>query len=204
LLEELSTNSISDIESPKTLSLKDFSFEVYRQDLVDYFEAHKTVFKKMPNGIYSGFMNDIDLFENIPESLVAVVGYPHREPGSNKPYQEIYLMCQPVNPNLPAGYQELNRAEVLEFLRKNKNKERFVPEWIEVNNSEKLSKLSGILQSWMEVKMKDEAYALRRDPRKMLAEIKAGKTITPLDEKFRLENFDLIVWEYVSSTTTNY
>ena len=204
LLEELSTNSISDIESPKTLSLKDFSFEVYRQDLVDYFEAHKAVFKKMPNGIYSGFMNDIDLFENIPESLVAVVGYPHREPGSNKPYQEIYLMCQPVNPNLPAGYQELNRAEVLEFLRKNKNKERFVPEWIEVNNSEKLSKLSGILQSWMEVKMKDEAYALRRDPRKMLAEIKAGKTITPLDEKFRLENFDLIVWEYVSSTTTNY
>lgn len=203
LLEELSTNSISDIESPKTLSLKDFSFEVYRQDLVDYFEAHKAVFKQMPNGLYSGFMNDIDLFENITESLVAVVGYPHREPGSNKPYQEIYLMCQPVNPNLPAGYQELNRAEVLEFLRKNKNKERFVPEWIEVNNSDKLSKLSGILQSWMEIKAPQVAIKSIKDKLKR-KNITSGETKKPLqEEKFKLQNFDLIVWEYVSKSESN-
>ena len=198
LLEELKNNSISDIESPRTLSLKDFSFEVYRQDLVDYFEAHKEKFRKMPNGIFSGFVKQSDLFENIPESLVAVVGYPHRELGSKAPYQEIYLMCQPVDPNLPAEYQELNRAEVLDFLRKNKKNDRFVPEWIETNNSERLTKLSEILQSWMKVKMQDEAYAVRRDPRRMLAERRAGRTVTPLDEKFKLANFDLIVWEYVS------
>ena len=199
MLEELRNNSISDIESPKTLSLKDFSFEVYRQDLVDYFEAHKAVFKKMPNGIYSGFTNETDLFENIPESLVAVVGYPHREPSSNKPYREIYLMCQPVNPNLPAGYQELNRAEVLEFLRKNKNKERFVPEWIEVNNSEKLSKLSGILQSWMEIKAPQVAIKSIKDKLKR-KNITSGEAKKPLqEEKFQLQNFDLIVWEYVTN-----
>ena len=198
LLEELNNNSISDIESPRTLSLKDFSFEVYRQDLVDYFEAHKEKFRNMPNGIFSGFVKQSDLFENIPESLVAVVGYPHRQPGSNKPYQEIYLMCQPIDPNLPAEYQELNRAEVLEFLRKNKKNDRFVPQWIETNNSERLTRLSEVLQSWMKVKMRDEAYAVRRDPRKMLADIRAGKKVIPLDEKFKLENFDLIAWEYVS------
>lgn len=198
LLEELNNNSISDIESPRTLSLKDFSFEVYRQDLVDYFEAHKEKFRNMPNGIYSGFIKQDDLLENMPESLVAVVGYPHREPGNNKPYQNIYLMCQPIDTNLPAEYQELNEAEVLEFLRKNKKNERFVPEWIETNNSERLAKLSNILQSWMGIKMRDEAYAVRRDPRRMLAERRAGRTVTPLDEKFKLENFDLIVWEYVS------
>ena len=35
LLEELKNNSISDIESPQTLTLADFSFETYRQDLVN-------------------------------------------------------------------------------------------------------------------------------------------------------------------------
>ena len=107
-------------------------------------------------------------------------------------------MCQPLDLNLPTEYQELNRAEVLEFLRKNKKNDRYVPEWIETNNSEKLSKLSDILKSWMKVKMQDEAYAVRRDPRRMLAERRAGRTVTPLDEKFKLANFDLIVWEYVS------
>lgn len=199
LLEELKSNSISDIESPRTLSLKDFSFEVYRQDLVDYFEAHKEKFRNMPNGIYSGFINPNVLFENIPESLVAVVGYPHREPGSNKPYQDIYLMCQPIDTNLHSEYQELNRAEVLEFLRKNKKDDRFVPEWIETNNSERITKLSNILQSWMGIKMRDEAYAIRRDPRRILADRRAGRIVIPLDEKFKLENFDLIVWEYVSN-----
>ena len=202
LLEELSTNSISDIESPKTLSLKDFSFEVYRQDLVDYFEAHKAVFKKMPNGIYSGFMNETDLFENIPESLVAVVGYPHREPGSNKPYREIYLMCQPVDPNLPAEYQELNRAEVLEFLRKNKKNDRFVPEWIEANNSERLTKLSNILQAWMGIKAPQVAIRNIKDILKR-KKVNSSNSIVPkkplLEEKFQVQNFDLIVWEYITN-----
>lgn len=122
LLEELQNNSISDIESPKTLSLKDFSFETYRQDLLDFLDKNRDVFRRMPNGIFSGFRFDDTLFEKIPESLVAVVGYPHRKQGSNKPYTELYLMCQPVDTHLPATYQELNRAEILEFLRSSKNK----------------------------------------------------------------------------------
>ncbi|HBF05797.1 MAG TPA: helicase, partial [Prevotella sp.] len=124
LLEELQNNSISDIESPKTLSLKDFSFETYRQDLLDFLDKNRDVFRRMPNGIFSGFRFDDTLFEKIPESLVAVVGYPHRKQGSKKPYTELYLMCQPVDTHLPATYQELNRAEILEFLRTNKRKER--------------------------------------------------------------------------------
>ena len=97
LLSELQNNSISEIESNQSLSLKDFSFEVYRQDLVAYLEQNKDFFRKMPNGVFSGFRPRTDVFEHIPESLVAVVGYPHREEGSSKPYTEIYLMCQPVD-----------------------------------------------------------------------------------------------------------
>ncbi len=202
LLEELQNNSISDIESPRTLSLKDFSFEVYRQDLIDYFEKHKEVFRKMPNGIFSGFRFDDNLFEKIPESLVAVVGYPHREQGNNKPYSEIYLMCQPADTRLSATYKELNRAEVLEFLRKNKSQDRFVPEWIETNNKERLQKLSNIIQQWMESKVPQQATAailqIAQSRKTIHKTTKQEKNAQLLEEKFKKENFDLIVWEYVS------
>ena len=205
LLEELQNNSISDIESPKTLSLKDFSFETYRQDLLDFLDKNRDVFRRMPNGIFSGFRFDDTLFEKIPESLVAVVGYPHRKQGSNKPYTELYLMCQPVDTHLPATYQELNRAEILEFLRTNKNQERYVPDWIESNDNERISKLSGILKEWMKSKVPQQATSIILDIAK--SHKAGGLFANPkkkdlkgklLEEKFKIENFDLIVWEYVS------
>ena len=67
----------------------------------------------MPNGIFSGFAFDRNLFDTMGESLIGVVGYPHREEGPTKPYREIYLMCQPVDKSKPAIYRELNRAEIL-------------------------------------------------------------------------------------------
>ena len=205
LLEELQNNSISDIESPKTLSLKDFSFETYRQDLLDFLDKNRDVFRRMPNGIFSGFRFDDTLFEKIPESLVAVVGYPRRKQGSNKPYTELYLMCQPVDTHLPATYQELNRAEILEFLRTNKHQERYVPDWIESNDNERISKLSGILKEWMKSKVPQQATSIILDIAKshkaggLFANPKKKDTKSKLlEEKFKIENFDLIVWEYVS------
>ena len=207
LLNELQNNSISDIESQQTLSLKDFSFEVYRQDLIDYFEQHKELFRKMPNGIFSGFRVEDNLFENIPESLVAVVGYPHRDEGSKKAYTEIYLMCQPVDTNLQPTYKELNRAEVLEFLRQNKKQDRFVPDWIETNDNERLSKLTDILQTWMESKVPQQATAaildLARSKKGVLKATPKEKDAKLLEEKFKIENFDLIVWEFVSKSESN-
>ena len=111
-------------------------------------------------------------------------------------------MCQPVDTNLPATYQELNRAEVLEFLRQNKKQERFVPEWIETTDHERLSRLTEILQSWMQSKVPEQATAVILQ----LAKTRKG-TVRPhanekstrlLEDKFKLENFDLIVWEYIS------
>lgn len=204
LLEQLKNNSISDIESPQTLSLKDFSFEVYRQDLVDYFERNKDVFRRMPSGIYSGFKFERDLFSaDIPESLVAVVGYPHRESGSKKPYTELYLMCQPVDNNISESptFHELNRAEVLELLRLHKNKDRYVPDWIdETHDSERLQRLSSILQEWMKQKAPKQAVV---NIKNLLGSknLKAQKSSSPnetTENHFQLENFDLIAWEYVT------
>ena len=161
----------------------------------------------MPNGIFSGFRFDDNVFQQMPESLVAVIGYPHRDQGSKKSYSEIYLMCQPVNTNLPASYQALNRAEVLNFLRQNKQQERFVPEWIETNNAERLQRLSTIIQKWMALKVPQQATSailqIAQSKKGVLKPMAPDKNAQLLEEKFKKENFDLIVWEFVSKSESN-
>ena len=199
LLKELTENSISDIESNQTLSMKDFTLEVYRQDLLEYFEKHKETFQKMPRGIYSGFREDSELHSFLPESIVAVLGYPHREEGGIKRYKNIYLVCLPVNSSNTVELKELNGAEILELLRKNKMKERFVPEWIESEASERVSRLSEILKSWTRSQFKEEGQNLLDDlftTQKTVAE--KPSLSAKLSQKFKMENFDLIVWDYIS------
>lgn len=201
LLEELQNNSISDIESPQTLSLKDFSLEVYRQDLLDYFEKYKQQLEAMPNGIFTGFRNEDTLFEQIPESLVAVVGFPHRDSPSDK-YQEIYLMLQPADRSQTPTFKEMNRAEILDFLRKNRHRDRFIPEWIEKPQSERLQKLQQIMQQWMEEKVPQQAtnaiLQIAQSRKSVFKQATPDKKSQLLEEKFKSENFDLIVWEYIS------
>lgn len=199
LLEELQNNSISDIESVQTLSLKDFSFETYRQDLYDFFEKQKEFFKRMPNGIFSGFVNRNEQYANIPESLVALVGYPKKPEGKRGyQYQELYLMCQPVDTD-PA-FQEINKAEVLEFLRQNKMSERYVPSWITKNDTEDVRRLSEVLKRWMRAKAPQQALKNIKDKlkRKNISTPAEDRKQQLFEEKFQIENFDLIVWEYVS------
>ena len=194
ILEDLQNNNISDIESTQTLSLKDFSLETYRQDLVNYLDKMKDTYRKMPNGIFSGFQMKSD--EAIPESLIAVVGYPRRNPNNkNHSYSSIYLMCQPVDKSKSTIYRELNQSEILEFLRRNKDNERYVPDWISSQNSERMDKLSNILKDWMSEKV---VGTVEEDILDMFNSA-ASKSISKAEEqKFQLANFDLLVWEYVT------
>ncbi len=199
LLQELSQNSISDIESEQTLSLKDFSLETYRQDLQEFFEKNKDFFWRMPCGIFSGFKAITDCPQNFDESIVAVLGYPHREEGSKDKYKTVYLLYQPVNADSRLKYKTLNQAEVLDFLRRNKKNERYVPDWIETHNSEKIAKLSDTLRKWTQSQFKQEGRNLLNDLFSTSQTVSEKPSLTiNLDEKFRLENFDLIVWDYIS------
>lgn len=198
LLKELTENSISDIESAQALSMTDLTVEVFRQDLLEYFEKHQEFFRKMPCGVYSGFGIDSHSFPDIPESIVAALGYPHREENSGTRYKKVYLMCQPVASSLPASIRELNEAEILQFLRKYKEKERCVPSWIGSSNKEGITVLSEILKTWLHSQLKTETVASMKDLRRIIEQKRAGKSIIPLDEKFQLENFDLLAWEYIT------
>lgn len=198
LLKELTNNSISDIESPQTLSLKDFSFETYRQDLTDFYGKNQDFFRKMPNGVFSGFKNQSSDFHDMPESLIALVGYPKKIEGkSNHVYSELYLMCQPIDAK--PEWKEINKADVLEFLRKNKNSERNLPSWITDNDKKRVENLSDVLKKWMETKAPQQAIANIKDILQRKKIKSQEKRLQLVEEKFQLHNFDLIVWEYITS-----
>ena len=112
-------------------------------------------------------------------------------------YTELYLVCQPVDAD--PMFQEVNKADVLEFLRQNKKADRLVPDWITDNDTERIEKLSNVLKQWMQEKVKDVANAILKNPREFIKNANAGNITTTIDQKFKIENFDLIVWEYATA-----
>jgi len=200
LLEQMK-KSISDIEQPQTVTLANLSLERFRQDLVEFLNLKKDFFLTMPIGAFSGFRIDKSLFEDIPESLVALVGYPHRKPQeTDKKYENLYLICQPVDKNAKTIIDEVNVAQILEFLRNNKGQETYIPEWVESPDKDKINKLSAILKEWMQVKIGKQATQDIKDKlkRKDISTPMADKPQLLLEDKFQLQNFDLIVWEYIT------
>lgn len=198
LLRQLAEDSISDIEEAngdgQNIGIQNLSLETFRQDLIDYFDRHKDMFRSMPCGVFSGFKNAAEQFGAVPESLVAVLGYPHRE-HKKENYKHFYLMCQPANGE--ASVREMNRSEILSLLRANKNEPTYLPQWIEHTDSERIKRLSDILKNWMREQAPQEAqnvgHNLLRGNKKKIDN--NGQTV---EQKFKMENFDLIAWEYVS------
>ena len=236
LLDQIANADISEIEEnvaegsgSGNLGLQDFSLEVFRQDLQDFFKKHRELFLQMPSGVFSGFrqgsfqtgltgltglkgsgnlVNPVNPVkkEMLPESLVAVLGYPRRKVGDGKrPYEKIYLLCQPVeshtmppNNSEEDGFhvKEMSTAAILGFLRKNKGVPTDLPEWILTNDKERLSKLSATLRKWMEAKKPAEVKKVLLE--QFTGQSKPKKTEPKLEDVFKPENFDLICWEYVS------
>ena len=201
LLKQIAEGSIEDIEEPEkdggsNLGLEDFSLEVFRQELLDYFEKNRELFRRMPSGVFSGFKLGADAKEPIPESLVAVLGYPRRKPGDVKtPYSRLYLMLQPVG-NALAEWKELPTGTILSFLRKHRLEETYLPDGIAHGDVETLNKLSQTIKNWMAAKTPQE---IKKTLSGLFSgQTKAKKTDTKIEDIFKPENFDLIAWEYIS------
>ena len=201
LLQQISEGHIEDIEEPEkdggsNLGLEDFSLEVFRQELLDYFEKNRELFRRMPSGVFSGFKLPADAKEPIPESLVAVLGFPRRKPGDVKtPYSRLYLMLQPVG-NAPAEWKELPTGTILSFLRKHRLAETDLPQGVASGDVEALNKLAATIKDWMAAKTPKE---IKKTLSGLFSgQVKAKKTDSKIEDIFKPENFDLIAWEYVS------
>lgn len=197
LLEQMANNNISDIEgeATQTLQLSDFSLELYRQDLTDYFKEHKDKFKNMPTGAFSGFTLCDGEDNEIPESLVAVVAYPHKVRSTDK-YQKIYLMLQPFDTSKTPEFIEMNYGQILSMLHRYRKKDTYLPDWIMKADNEKILGLSNLLKEWL------KSEAPKQTKNNIMAILKGGKISAKknktMEEEFDISKYDLLAWEYIT------
>ena len=109
-------------------------------------------------------------------------------------------MCQPADQSQPPQFTELNRAEILDFLRKNRLKDRYLPDWIETHQNERIAKLQTIVQQWLSRQVPQQTT----NAILQMAQSRKGFNLAVkgdgqrLEDKFKKENFDLIAWSYIS------
>ena len=84
--------------SDETLGLNDLSLEQFRQELFEFFKKNEEFFKKIPNGVFTGFkFRPNSKWQAMPVSIVAVLGYPKRpDEATDHVYDEIHLLHQSI------------------------------------------------------------------------------------------------------------
>lgn len=196
-----------DIEtSDETLGLNDLSLEQFRQELFEFFKQDEEFFKKIPNGVFTGFFfRPNRKWKSIPDSIVAALGYPARpDESADHIYKEIHLLHQPISPEGKASAIVLNNnQEILTLLRNHKLENRFVPHNIETGENEVLTRLSDAISLWIASQAAPVAVNQIQDLFTGNINPQSPSWISPgqkkLEEKFRKENFDLINWFIISN-----
>ena len=154
-----------DIEDgDETVGLNDLSLEQFRQELFEFFKQDEEFFKRMPNGVFTGFQfRTSKKWETMPDCIVAVLGYPRKPDESlNHIYQEIHLLHQPFTDDKKTETMILkNNQEILSLLRNHKMEHRIVPPNIDKGDKQVLGKTFGC--TWHLGKITNNTRCSKRD-----------------------------------------
>ncbi len=209
MMEQMQT-SWDDIEvSDQGLGFDDLSLEKYRQDLFEEFNKDKAKYQRMPKGVYSGFKSDKNICSN--DGVIALLGYPSKP---EKQRDHIYRVFDIIYIDYKGEMVLLNQKEVLDAITYHKDRERFVPDAIDKGDESAIQKLVNALKNYLDSQAtetevqsdgtikksmgreaKDVLDKLRKGDKGALARVKQNVKV---DEKYQLDNFDLITWLLVT------
>ncbi len=183
-----------DIEvSDQGLGFDSLSLERYRQDLLAEFNRDKDKYRQMPKGVYSGFEGDV----HSSNGIVALLGYPAKP---SKKLDHQYQVFDLIYIDKSGKLILNNQKEVLDFLTLHKEKDRDVPDAVDMGDETAIAELVNALKTWLSSQADQE-------PRDLLAKIKKGnksaleivKQNIKVDEKFAIDKFDLVAWLLVNA-----
>jgi hypothetical protein len=202
MLEQLQI-TWDDVETGEdTLGLNDLSLEQFRQELFEFFKKNEEFFKKIPNGVFTGFrFKPNRKWPSMPDSIVAVLGYPKRpDEALDHVYDEIHLLHQNIEDGKKGKLVLSNNQEILTLLRNHKLEARFVPKNIDNGDKATLNKLADAISNWITSQATPVAVNQIQD---LFTGDVTPKNISPeqkkLEDKFKAENFDLINWFVISN-----
>ncbi len=210
MMEQMQT-SWDDIEvSDQGLGFDDLSLEKYRQDLFEEFNKDKAKYQRMPKGVYSGFNADKNICSK--DGIIALLGYPSKP---EKQRDHIYRVFDIIYIDYKGEMVLLNQKEVLDAIAYHKDRERFVPDAIDKGDESAIQELVNALKNYLDSQAtetevqadgtikksmgreaKDVLDKLRKGDKGALARVKQNVKV---DEKYQLDNFDLIAWLIVSA-----
>ncbi len=210
MMEQMQT-SWEDIEvSEESLGFDDLSLEQYRQDLLEEFNKDKAKYQRMPKGVYSGFKSDKEICPK--DGIIALLGYPSKP---EKQRDHIYQTFDIIYIDYNGEMVLLNQKEILDAIAYHKDRERFVPDAIDKGNETAIQELvdalkkyldnqatetevqaDGTVKQTMGVEAKDILDKLRKGDKGALAKVKQNVEV---EEKYKLDNFDLITWLLVTA-----
>lgn len=197
--------TFDDLDGEQTFGFDDLSLERYRQDLLDEFNKDKAKYLQMPKGIYTGFMADNEVCAE--NGLIALLGYPAKP---SKTINHEYKLFDLIYINNQGRLVLLNQKDVLDSLTHHKDKDRYVPDAIDKGDEGAIQELVEALKGWLESQAADEQIqedgtikkVMGSEARDLLSKLRKGdknalarvKENIKSDEKFHLDNFDLIAW----------
>jgi superfamily II DNA/RNA helicase len=200
----------NDIEtSEEGLGFDDLSLERYRQDLLEEFNKDKAKYQKLPKGVYTGFVGDPEVCSS--NGIIALLGYPAKPP---KSLEHQYQLFDLIYIDYDGKLVLMNQKEVLDALTFHKDKNRFVPDAIDRGDESAIAKLVNAMKGWLndqasESEIQEDGTTKKtmgKEAKDVLAKLKRGdkdaffriKQNVKTDDKFQLDNFDLIAWFLVS------
>jgi len=209
MLEQMQV-TISDLEGNDTFGFDDLSLEKYRQDLLEEFNKDKAKYTRMPKGVYTGFKADTSICNE--DGLIALFGYPSKPAKSTK---HEYTVFDLVYINNQGKLVLLNQKDVLDALTYHKDKDRFVPDAIDDGEHGAIQNLVMVIKTWLEsnssgeIKLEDGTTkrVMGTEAKDLLSKLRSGdkdslnrvRQNLKVEEKFQLENFDLITWFIVTA-----
>lgn len=209
MMKQMQT-SWEDIEvSDQGLGFDDLSLERYRQDLLEEFNKDKAKYQLMPKGVYSGFKADATICPE--DGIIALLGYPNR-PQKAKTHE--YKVFDLIYINNKGQLVLLNQKDVLDVITYHKDRKRYVSDAIEKGDESEIQRLVNSLKSFLDSQAAEVAEqedgstkkTMGKEAKDVLAKLRKGeksaiervKQNVKVDEKYKLENFDLITWFLVT------
>jgi ERCC4-related helicase len=202
--------TFDDLDGNETFGFDDLSLERYRQDLLEEFNKDKDKYQRMPKGVYTGFKADTSVCAE--NGLIALLGYPARPA---KTIHHEYKVFDLVYINKQGKMVLLNQKDVLDALTHHKDKNRFVPDAIDKGDDEAIQELVNAIKAWLDSQAAEEQVqedgtvkkVMGTEAKDLLSKLRKGdkdalsrvKQNVKVDEKFQLDNFDLITWFLVTA-----
>lgn len=201
--------TFDDLDGNETFGFDDLSLERYRQDLLEEFNKDKAKYLRMPKGVYTGFKADTTVCAE--NGLIALLGYPAKPA---KTTQHEYKVFDLIYINKQGKLVLLNQKDVLDALTHHKDNDRFVPDAVDKGNDASIQELVIAIKAWLDRQAAEEQVqedgttkkVMGKEAKDLLSKLRKGdknalsrvKQNIKVDEKFQLDNFDLITWFLVS------